>query len=55
MLNVNVDLEGKAETDFIELKDKLSFKNNTEVLRWAIRFTNEQYRAKKDTQIILES
>lgn len=44
MFNVSVDLEGKAETEFQELKDKLAFKNNTEVIRWAITFANKRFK-----------
>ncbi len=44
MMNVSVDLEGKAELEFNELKDKLAFKNNTEVIRWAVTFANKRYQ-----------
>lgn len=44
MLNISVDLDGKSEVEFQELKDKLSFKNNTEVVRWAVSFANKRYQ-----------
>jgi hypothetical protein len=43
MINVNVELKNDIETEFLELQKKLGFENKTEVLRWAIKFTNKRY------------
>ena len=42
MINISVDLINDVEAEFLELQKKLGFENKTEVLRYAIKFTNKR-------------
>lgn len=43
MINISVDLNNEVENEFLELQKKLGFENKTEVLRYAIKYTNKRF------------